>query len=95
MSELLNGARDKTEALNGSLWRQVCYTLGGPKIARKCNPDEIDKQTALYKSKMNKRNIKKAEEEAVKCLDKGLNNCGPKELPGVFGRFLNRVNPID
>ena len=79
MSELLNGARDKTEALKWVLMaRQVCYTLErNPKIARKCNPDEIDKQTALYKSKMNKRNIKKAEEEAVKCLDKGLNNCGP------------------
>tara|TARA_B100002019_G_scaffold202159_1_gene175221 strand:+ start:2515 stop:3615 length:1101 start_codon:yes stop_codon:yes gene_type:complete len=97
MSELLNEARDKTEALKWVLMaRQVCYSLeSNPKIARKCDPSEIDKQTALYKSKMNKRNIKKAEQEAVKCLDKGLNNCGPKELPGRFGKFLNRVNPLD
>ena len=97
MSELLNGARDKTEALKWVLMvRQVCYSLeSNPKIARKCDPSEIDKQTALYKAKMNKRSIKKAEQEAIKCLDKGLKNCGPKELPGRFGRLINRVNPID
>lgn len=97
MSELLNEARDKTDALKWVLMaRQVCYSLeSNPKIARKCDPSEIDKQTALYKSKMNKRNIKKAEQEAVECLEKGLNSCGPKELPGGFGRFLNRVNPLD
>lgn len=97
MSELLNGARDKTEALKWVLMaRQVCYSLeSNPKIARKCDPSEIDKQTTLYKSKMNKRNIKEAEQEAVKCLDKGLKNCGPKELPGRFGRLINRVNPVD
>ena len=58
---------------------------------------EVGKGITSFKKGISegKAELEKAEEEAVKCLDKGLNNCGPKELPGVFGRFLNRVNPID